>query len=290
MELDLTVFVPTYNRNSLLKMCILEIKKSLMDSRISYEILVVNESPVTLNLNEKNVIVFNFQKEVMPCNAMHFALLNAKGKYFIRIDDDNEIDVHVISLLYNYIVNHTDVAYCGALGKREDGSISNPGTIFSKNIKISLRNSNVGHEVYDVDLVDNVYIMNPRLINLYEFNTSCKYFPWSFEDGYDQLRLKKLKYRICVLSDAITVHHTHKTGVNLKQVYHYGRSKFIMYRCVFSFSPIKTIGLTIFSLFTIPYVYRTDIKNVKMLFLAYKYYLNGVKDAVRFIKINKCID
>ena len=290
MELDLTIFIPTYNRQLLLKRCISGIKKSLIDSGLNAEILVINESPVMLNLKETNVTVFNFDNEVLPCDAMYFALLNAKGRYFMRIDDDNEIDVHLISLLYNYIVNNTTVAYCGALGKREDGSISNPGTKFSKKIKLSLRDRNVRHEVYDVDLVDNVYIMNPQLIDLNKFRTSCKYFPWSFEDGFDQLRLKKLEYRICVLPDAMTVHHTHKTGINFKQVYHYGRSKFIMYRCIFKFSSIKTMELTIFSLLSIPYVYRTDIKNVKMLFLAYQSYFNGVKDAVRFIKTHKCLD
>lgn len=288
MNLDLTIFIPTYNREIMLKACISAIKKSLIGSEISYEILVVNESPQLLNLNEENITILNFEKELMPCNAMYLALLKAKGRYFLRIDDDNEIDKDSIPRLYNYINKHNNVAYCGALAKNDKGAISNHGTIFSKYFKFSLRKQSMINEAYDVDLVDNVYIMNPKLIDLDIFRISCNFFPWSFEDGYDQLRLKKMNYRICTLTNAITIHHTHTKGINLKQVYHYGRSKLLMYICIFEFSYIKAITLSIISSLFIPYVYKTDIHNLRMLFLTYRSYFKGIKDAIKFIKTHKC--
>ena len=290
MEFDLTIFIPTYNRPALLETCISSIKRSLESTEISYEILVVNEAPKDVNLHYDNVNVLNSGKEIMPCDAMYFALLNAKGKYFLRIDDDNEIDVNLIPRLYNYVTNHRDVAYCGALGKREDGSISNPGTVFSKSFKISLRRGSIGDEDYDVDLVDNVYIMNPALIEFDKFHLSCRFFPWSFEDGYDQLRLKKQNFRVAVLPCAETTHHTHKGDVNLKQVYHYGRSKLLMYRCIFKFPSVKSITLSTAGLLVLPYIYRTDRTNLRSLFLACRYYLNGIKDAFEFIRDNECLE
>ena len=290
MDLDLTIFIPTYNRIALLEVCISSIKRSLLNSEISYEILVVNESPIALNLVDEDVILFNPGKELMPCDAMYLALLNAKGEYFMRIDDDNEIDVDLVPSLYNYISKHKDVAYCGALGEREDGSISNPGTIFSKAFKFSLRKRTVGIEEYEVDLVDNAYIMNTKLLDLNNFHLSCKFFPWSFEDGYDQLRLKKMNYKVIVLPVAKTIHHAHKGGLNLKQVYHYGRSKFLMYRCIFDFPSLKSLVLCVISSFLLPYVYRADWVNIKDLFLAYKRYIDGIKDGIKFIKNNGSLE
>ena len=290
MEFDLTIFVPTYNRPAMLEACISSIERSLKNENISYEILVINESPTDVNLKHEDVMVLNFGKEIMPCEAMYIALLRAKGKYFMRIDDDNEIDVNLIPNLYYYILNHRDIAFCGALGKREDGSISNPGTIFSKNFKISLRKNMVGNLDYDVDLVDNVYIMNRSLINLDKFYLSCKFFPWSFEDGHDQLRLKKMHYRVVVLPYAQTIHNSHHGSLNLKQVYHYGRSKFLMYRCTFEFPFAKSITLSIVGLLFLPHVYRTDRADLKKMLLACSTYLKGTKNAIEFIKTNKCLD
>ena len=290
MELDLTIFIPTYNRVNQLKMCIESIKKSIKNVEINYEIFIVNESTIKLRLDEKDVTILNYEKEMLPCEAMYLALLNSKGKYFMRIDDDNEIDVNLIPHLYYYIIKHRDVAFCGALGKREDGSISNPGRVLSKNFKISLRKISILRDEYDVDLVDNVYIMNPELIDVEKFHISCKFFPWSFEDGYYQLRLKKLNYRIVVLPYAETIHHTHIGELNLRQVYHYGRGKFLMYTCIFKFPFVKSIMLSIIGLLFLPYTYKTDRTNTKLLFLAFIHYLKGTKDAINFIQNNKCLN
>lgn len=289
MDLDLTIFIPTYKRTVLLQSCIKSIRRSLCNSEIRYEILIVNESTVALNLTNEDVIIFNPKKELMPCEAMYVALLNAKGKYFLRIDDDNEINSDLVSSLYNYISNHRDVAYCGALGIREDGTISNPGTIFSKTFKFSLRKRIIGFNEYDVDVVDNVYIMNPGLIDLNNFHLSCKFFPWSFEDGYDQLRLKK-NYKIMVLPTAKTIHHIHSNGLNLKQIYHYGRSKFLMYRNIFKFPYLKSLVLCLISSLLIPYIYSTDKPNIRELLLAYRHYIKGLKDGIKFMKKNESVE
>jgi glycosyltransferase involved in cell wall biosynthesis len=290
VEFDLTIFIPTYNRPTMLETCLSSVKRSLASTKISYEILVVNESPIKLRLNEEGVNVFNSGRELLPCDAMNFALLNAKGEYFLRIDDDNEIDVNLIPSLYYHITKHKEVAFCGALGKRENGSISNPGTVFSKIFKVSIRKRGVSTDVYDVDLVDNVYIMNPALIDFDKFNFSCRFFPWTFEDGYDQLRLKKMNYRVVIMPDAKTIHHKHKGDLNLRQVYHYGRSKFLMYMCIFKFPIVKSITLSVVSLLFLPHIYRTDRATIKLLFLAYRSYLKGTKDAIEFIKNNECLD
>ena len=296
MAVDLTIFVPTYNRPLLLKACMSAIKKSLISCGISYEILVVNESPITLILNEENVTVFNFEKEILPCDAMYFALLNSTGKYFMRIDDDNEVYSDLVSKLYRYIETHKDVAYCGALALKEDGSVSNPGTIFSKYLKLSLRNMDIIKEDYEVDVVDNVYIMNPKLISLEVFLQSCKFFPWTFEDGYDQLRLKKINYRVVVLASANTIHHGHGGSINFKQIYNYGRSKFILYRCIFKFSYAKAILLSamgllyllnVFGLLYLISMPKNNSKNIRKLLLVYRYYLNGTKDGLKFAKDHK---
>ena len=161
---------------------------------------------------------------------MYYALLNSNGKYFLRIDDDNEIDINLIERIYSYISTHNDVGYCGALPKIENGMNANKGSVLSRHLKLGKRDLKITNVAFKVDLVDNVYILNRQLINFENFLDSCKFFPWSFEDGLDQLSLKQKGYKIVTLPSAITLHHSHnhKNGINLKQVYYYGRSKFII--------------------------------------------------------------
>ena len=59
MEFDLTIFVPTYNRPAMLEACISSIERSLKNENISYEILVINESPTDVNLKHDDVMVLN---------------------------------------------------------------------------------------------------------------------------------------------------------------------------------------------------------------------------------------
>lgn len=290
MKLDLTIFIPTYNRPEMLETCILSVRRSLEGRDISYEIFVVNESPRDVVLNYDNVNVLNYGKEIMPCEAMYRALRISSGRYFIRIDDDNEINTNLIINLYSYIIKNKNVAFCGALGRREDCSISNPGTKLSKFLKRTLRSNKIGNKDYEVDLVDNVYIMNPSLIDFDKFHLSCKFFPWSFEDGYDQIRLKKLNYKVVIIPYAETIHHTHSGSLNVKQVYHYARSRYLMYRCIFKFSYVKTITLSVSGLLFIPYIYRKDRTNIKLLIRACRLYLKGTKDAIVFFKNNKWLD
>lgn len=284
MNKDLTIFIPTFKRPNMLKNCILSIEKSLENLNINYEIIIVNESDEDIvNLPDREIKVLEFHKEVLPCYAMYYALMESQGKYFLRIDDDNEIDINLIPLLYNYIIKNNDVAYCGALGIDENGNISNPGTVISKYMKLSLRPVNIKNEIYEVDLVDNVYIMNKELIDLKKFYNSCKFFPWSFEDGYDQIRLKRIGYKIVVLSKARSVHHVHRDHINSKQVYYYSRSKIIMYKLIFKFSLIKSTLLSLFALLYLPYVYKSNIRSITDLILIYINYVNGIINGLKFI-------
>ena len=268
----------------MLKNCILSVKNSIKALNVNYEIIIVNESDTEIkNLSNEEVKILEFHKEILPCYAMYYALINSQGKYFLRVDDDNEIDINLIPLLYNYIVKNYNVAYCGALGIRENGEISNPGTILSKYLKLSLRPINMKSEIYEVDLVDNVYIMNRELINVKMFYNLCKFFPWSFEDGFDQIRLKKLGYKIVVLSNALSVHHKHKNNINLKQVYYYGRSKIIIYKSVFRFKLIKVILFSFIAFLYLPYIYKSDIKNLRDLLLLYVNYTKGMINGLKFI-------
>ena len=268
MDKDLTIFIPTFKRNALLNKCIISVKNSIKNINISYEIIIVNENYEKINsLNDINIKVLNFDREVLPCYAMYYALLNSEGKYFLRIDDDNEINVDLISLLYNYIINNDRVAYCGALGIGDDNNITNPGTILSKHLKLSLRPMNINNEVHEVDLVDNV----------------CKFFPWSLEDAYDQIRLKKLGYKIVILSSAVTTHHRHRKSLNTTQVYYYARSKLIFYIFSFNFKFTKSILLALIGLLYIAYIYKSDIKNIKDLLLVYFNYIKGIIDGIKFV-------
>jgi len=290
MNKDLTIFIPTFNRTDMLRSCILSIKNSLKTLNINYEIIIVNESDADIiNLPDKEIRVLEFNREVLPCYAMYYALKESQGRYFLRVDDDNEINVNLIPLLYNYITKNNNVAYCGALGIRENGDVSNPGTILSKYLKLSIRPVNIESEIYEVDLVDNVYIMNKELIDIKKFYKSCKFFPWSFEDGTDQIRLKKLGYKIVVLSRALSVHHTHKSHINSKQIYYYARSKIILYKSIFEFKFIKSILLSFIALLYLPYIYKLDIKVVRDLIVIYINYLKGIINGLKFLRKNPII-
>lgn len=284
MTKELTIFIPTFKRNEMLKNCILSIENSIKGLNVNYEIIIVNESDTEIkNLSNQAIKILEFHKEILPCYAMYHALMNSQGKYFLRVDDDNEININLIPLLYNYIVKNENVAYCGALGVRENGEVSNPGTTLSKYLKLSLRSINMESEIYEVDFVDNVYIMNRELINVRKFYNSCKFFPWSFEDGFDQIRLKKLGYKIVVLSKALSVHHKHQNNINLKQVYYYGRSKIIIYKLVFKYKLIKTILFSFIAFLYLPYIYKSDIKNFRDLLLLYLNYTKGMINGLKFI-------
>ena len=279
----LTIFIPTFNRNEMLTKCIQSVEKSVKKANICYEIIIVNEAPseIPVNLNDDNVKILNFKKELLPCYAMYYALLNSHGNYFLRIDDDNEIDINLVKRLYNYISTHNDVAYCGALAKTENGIIANKGTILSKHLKIATRDIKIGNVAYEVDFVDNVYILNRQRINLENFYDSCGFFPWSFEDGYDQLSSRQNGYKIVTLPTAITIHHSHTKNVNLKQVYYYGRSKIIMYKYAYHYSYIVSIFYAIVGFLYLPVAYKGNLNNILMI---YKNYLKGIRDGSKYLK------
>ena len=139
---SLSVCVPTYNRNTLLKRFYNSLKNQNYKIKITIEIVFVDDgsSDNTSNLikewiNEKIFkIKYIYQKNSGRSSALRKAISNASMDYSIIMDDDCYFLNDFFHILYNLkknINNIDDVAGFAFLRKDENGKII--GNLFKKN-------------------------------------------------------------------------------------------------------------------------------------------------------------
>lgn len=289
----LSIIVLTYNRRELVVQCMKSIYENLSEIDDNYEIIVVDDHSTdgtyeTLQKAFPDIILIQHKENMLPCKGMADGIENARGEFIVRIDDDNILKNHCIRNLLKIVVANKEVAFCGGISYDQYGNLTtNIGTIYTNILKrrklpYNKITGSADSSVYEVDVVDNLYIFRRETVELSTYRLSCVLFPWIYEDTYFQLLAKTANYKIIVEPSAVSVHHIRGSSLSERETYYYIRSKALLLRAVYGLSGLK-LGL-IFSFFffstigTIP-LYERQISRWPVLIKAV---IGGARSGMTF--------
>lgn len=108
--IDISIIIPTYNRNDLLTSCITSVIKNVA---CNYEIIVVNDyklSDVKLTLENENIRVINNPKQGVA-SARNFGAKHALSSILLFIDDDMIIRDFAVDKVVEYITENRKSTY-----------------------------------------------------------------------------------------------------------------------------------------------------------------------------------
>ncbi|MCL5252991.1 MAG: glycosyltransferase [Candidatus Thermoplasmatota archaeon] len=289
----LSVIILTYNRKEQLLRCIETINKSVYGSFVPQVQLIVIDDASTDGTSLEvaalypsiNMVTHSLPK--FPCYSLQEALEKSEGEFIIRVDDDNELLPDCIELLLSTILSDEKIAFCGAVSYNQDGKLANKGTLISKFLKSTAKpiRPHTHNAIYDVDLVDNVYIFKKKAVCDLGGFKNCELFPWSLEDALIQMKLKKHGYRIVCNRDARTIHFSRPDRpFNPIQFYHLSRSRVVFMGAVLKLRLSTLLFLSAFyflayafSILTSPFNRNYTIHLVKCL-------TKGMIDGFRFVR------
>jgi hypothetical protein len=132
--MDLSIIIITLNNKRILEECINSIRRSTKS--ISYEIIVVdnNSSDGTqANIRSKypDIALIENKKNLGFSGANNMGLKIARGRYFALLNDDTYLKEDAFSKMIEFLDNETGIGICGPKLLNTDGSIQQPGSIFS---------------------------------------------------------------------------------------------------------------------------------------------------------------
>lgn len=134
--MDLSIIIPNYNTKKLLDRCLESIYTSLGTSKISFEIIVIDNSSKDASvklLNTKyprTVTVLN-KKNLGYGKANNQGIRKAKGNYVLLLNTDVKVLDNAISKLLNFIKLH-EHAFVGGKLHNEDHSVqSSSGPMYT---------------------------------------------------------------------------------------------------------------------------------------------------------------
>jgi glycosyltransferase involved in cell wall biosynthesis len=196
-----SVIIPTYNREKLLKRCI---KSVLNQSYENFEIVVVDNysDDDTANLihdiNSDRIRFFQINNEGVIAKSRNFGIKKAKGKYVAFLDSDDWWDKHKLKLCLNYMSDY-DFVYHNMKQVQGDKE---------KN----LRMRSINKPYFDDLIINGNAIMTSSvvtkkevLINANLFNESEIYRGW--EDYELWLKIAKNDYCFMRLNSFLGYYH-----------------------------------------------------------------------------------
>lgn len=196
-----SVIIPTYNREKLLKRCI---KSVLNQSYENFEIVVVDNysDDDTANLihdiNSDRIKFFQINNEGVIAKSRNFGIKKAKGKYVAFLDSDDWWDKHKLKLCLNYMSDY-DFVYHNMKQVQGDKE---------KN----LRMRSINKPYFDDLIINGNAIMTSSvvtkkevLINANLFNESEIYRGW--EDYELWLKIAKNDYCFMRLNSFLGYYH-----------------------------------------------------------------------------------
>ncbi len=196
-----SVIIPTYNREKLLKRCI---KSVLNQSYENFEIVVVDNysDDDTANLihdiNSDRIKFFQINNEGVIAKSRNFGIKKAKGKYVAFLDSDDWWDKHKLKLCLNYMSDY-DFVYHNMKQVKGDK-------------KKNLRMRSINKPYFDDLIINGNAIMTSSvvtkkevLINTNLFNESEIYRGW--EDYELWLKIAKNDYCFKRLNSFLGYYH-----------------------------------------------------------------------------------
>ena len=127
MKIDLSIIIVTYNVKSLLRNCLVSLKDSIDHSQLSAEVFVVDNGSDDTQL----MIADEFKWVSYTSNPVNdgfsksnnFALKKARGKYFLVLNPDTELEKDTIQKIYQYMEDNPDVAIATGKVVLPDGNL-----------------------------------------------------------------------------------------------------------------------------------------------------------------------
>ena len=107
MSILVTLCIPTHNRCEFLGRAIRSALNQTFD-KAKYEIIVVDDgstdrSDIILEAFKSDIKIIRNEKNLGLSKSLNKAILQAKGKYFLRLDSDDYINEEYINFLYTTI-------------------------------------------------------------------------------------------------------------------------------------------------------------------------------------------
>ncbi len=124
--MDLSIIIPSYNTKALLERCLTSIYTSLKQTKIDYEVIVVDNastdgSPQLVSKKFPQVHLVRNKTNAGYGKANNIGIKLAKGNYVLLLNSDIVVQNKAIEALYGFIKDKSNV-FAGGKLLNEDGS------------------------------------------------------------------------------------------------------------------------------------------------------------------------
>ena len=217
MNSQISIYVPAFNAESTIKLCI----NSILNQTIKpSEILVINDAStdntenILLEFKNKISIIKN-STNLGISHSMNIANNFLKTKFIGKIDADVELTPNWIEVLMNKM-NDDKITLIG--GKMYEKFTHNPYNLWrSKRLKQNWGEYDISYPKFIFGC--NNILNNSKLGNIKKYRTDSDYFKTNGEDIEFSNYLKKNDHKLYYSSKAICYHLQNDTGVSLAKRY-----------------------------------------------------------------------
>ena len=167
--MNLSIIIPAFDEGESISHLFNQIKRSLSDKKISYEVIIIDDGSndntwieiINISKKSKNIIPIKFQKNYGKSDALDAGFKRASGDYVLTMDADLQDDPSEIFPLYQMIIRDRLDIVSGWKKKRKDPfSKTIPSKFFNyvtrKLSGIPLNDFNCGIKIYRKDVVNSI--------------------------------------------------------------------------------------------------------------------------------------
>ena len=167
--MDLSIIIPAFDEGESISHLFNQIKSSLSDKKISYEVIIIDDGSndntwfeiTNISKKSKNIIPIKFKKNYGKSDALDAGFKRASGDYVLTMDADLQDDPSEIFPLYQMIIRDRLDIVSGWKKKRNDPfSKTIPSKFFNyvtrKLSGIPLNDFNCGIKIYRKDVVNSI--------------------------------------------------------------------------------------------------------------------------------------
>lgn len=224
MNSQISIYVPAFNAENTIKLCI----DSILSQTIKpYEILVINDAStdntesILLKFGNKIKIIKN-SKNLGVSHSMNIANNHLKTKFIAKIDADVELNINWVELLMNKMLDE-NITLIG--GKMYEKFTENSYNLWrSKRLKQNWGEKDLSNPkfIFGCNNILNV----SKIGNIKKYRTDLDYFKTNGEDIEFSNFLKQNNHKLFYSSDAVCYHLQNDNEVSLSKRYwryiHYG--------------------------------------------------------------------